>query len=211
MATRAEYRARKGRESLGKRLGTKAVRIKMRDGHQCAYCHAHEIAEAMAGRSLHLDHLKTHDTGGKDVPKNLVTACHRCNSTRHDMTLEQWSKFAKTNLGLKFTAQSILDQAGQTLPPRPDRDTRSEQAGEMEAHRERAREHDAAARDAKTPEEKNAHEIASLVHNVAARAAKEGSLSDDHRRAAKEASSIANGTADRSAAARKAWETRRAS
>ena len=112
MATRAEHAARPNRESLSKRLGKTAVRIKARDGHACVYCGR----DAQQSRAhLHLDHLTPRSAGGADVPTNLVLSCRPCNSARHDMTLAQWSVYAQQKLGLVFTARSIRAQARRAL------------------------------------------------------------------------------------------------
>ena len=112
MATRAEYNARPNRESLSKRLGKTATRIKARDNDVCVYW----IRSAQqSGAHLHLDHLTPRTAGGADVPTNLVLSCRRCNSARHDMTLAQWAAYAQDKLGLMFTARSVRAQARRAL------------------------------------------------------------------------------------------------
>lgn len=135
MATRAEYSARPNRESLTKRLGAAAWRLKARDGHRCAYCRSSEAAEIRQGRSLHLDHLTPKSEGGKDKVDNLILACQRCNDTRHDMSLKEWSRYAEKNMGLRFNPDAIQAQAQKALPS-------------MEAAREaQAKVHEGQARD----------------------------------------------------------------
>jgi 5-methylcytosine-specific restriction endonuclease McrA len=112
MATRAEYAARPNRESLSKRLGKTAVLIKARDAHACVYCNRN--AET-SGAALHLDHLTPRSAGGADVPTNLVLACRRCNSARHDMDLDQWAAYACEKFGLMFTAPGIRAHACRAL------------------------------------------------------------------------------------------------
>jgi 5-methylcytosine-specific restriction endonuclease McrA len=112
MATRAEYSARPNRESLSKRLGKTAVKIKARDAHACVYCNRN--AET-SGAALHLDHLTPRSAGGEDVPTNLVLACRRCNSARQNMTLGQWAAYAQAKLGLMFTARFRRAQARRAL------------------------------------------------------------------------------------------------
>jgi 5-methylcytosine-specific restriction endonuclease McrA len=109
MSSRAEYSARPGRESLSKRLGKLARRIKARDGHRCQYCSA--TAES-SGSALHLDHLVPRSAGGEDTAENLVLACRSCNCARHDMPLAQWVRVA----GLSRTARQIRAQAARVLP-----------------------------------------------------------------------------------------------
>jgi 5-methylcytosine-specific restriction endonuclease McrA len=110
--TRNEHAARPNRESLSKRLGKVAKQIKARDEHRCFYCKRNQEE---SGAHLHLDHLIPKVAGGADVATNLLVSCRRCNTTRHDMTLEQWAVYAQTMLGLTFTAQSALDQAARPL------------------------------------------------------------------------------------------------
>lgn len=58
----------------GKRLA-----IYLRDGLACCYCGA---AVEDEGTILTLDHLRPSSSGGSNSETNLVTACHRCNSSR---------------------------------------------------------------------------------------------------------------------------------
>jgi 5-methylcytosine-specific restriction endonuclease McrA len=66
-----------------------------RDGASCVYCGAND-------QLLSLDHLECRSWGGalKD-PKNLVTACHSCNSARSDMTIPQFQRYLNAKHGLK--------------------------------------------------------------------------------------------------------------
>lgn len=107
MASRGEWAARPGRESLSKRLGRVARAIKARDGHACVYCGA---TEASSGAHLHLDHLVPRVAGGADVATNLVLACRSCNSARHDMPLAAWCR----SIGIR--ASAIRAQARRALP-----------------------------------------------------------------------------------------------
>jgi len=109
---RAKHDKRKNRESLSKRLGKTARLIKARDSHRCVYCSA---TEEEAGCPLQLDHLICRSAGGDDTPENLVVACKRCNSARQAMTLQQWARYAKTKLGLLFTARKVTNQAKRKL------------------------------------------------------------------------------------------------
>lgn len=111
--TRSEHASRPRRESLSKRLGATAKRIKARDGHKCAYC---GVCEADETAHMHLDHLLPRVDGGADVAENLVLACRRCNTARQNMSLEQWSAYAAVKYGLSFSAASIRAQAALPLP-----------------------------------------------------------------------------------------------
>ena len=111
--TRAEHAARPRRESLSKRLGVVAKRIKARDGHACAYCGSRECDEVAP---MHLDHLLPRVDGGADVAENLVLACRRCNTARQNMSLPQWAAYAAVKYGLHFTPDSVRDGAARPLP-----------------------------------------------------------------------------------------------
>lgn len=112
MATRAEYAARPGRESLSKRLGAKlAAALWTRDGGCCAYC---RIA-LVRGAGAHLDHLTPRSCGGADVASNLVWACRRCNDARQNMTLRQWAAYASTVYALSIDPRAIRAQARRSL------------------------------------------------------------------------------------------------
>jgi hypothetical protein len=52
--------------------------IYLRDGLACVYC-GHSVEN---GAQLTLDHVRPYDNGGTNKPTNLVTCCHRCNSSR---------------------------------------------------------------------------------------------------------------------------------
>jgi 5-methylcytosine-specific restriction endonuclease McrA len=110
MSSRTEWAARPGRESLSKRLGKLAQRIKARDRHCCVYCGA---TEHSSGAKLHLDHLTPRSEGGADTADNLVLACRSCNCRRHAMSLSAWARSAPE---LTFTARSIRAQARRALP-----------------------------------------------------------------------------------------------
>lgn len=112
-AGRSAHDARPSRESLSKRLGKTAKRIKARDDHRCVYCGC--TAEE-SGTHHHLDHLTPKSEGGEDVATNLVVACRRCNSARQNMSLAQWAAYAQVKLGLAFTVTSIRAQARRALP-----------------------------------------------------------------------------------------------
>lgn len=50
-----------------------------RDGFQCVYCGT----ASTDGARLVLDHVHPHSRSGTDTADNLVTACSRCNSSKH--------------------------------------------------------------------------------------------------------------------------------
>ena len=113
MATRTEHAARPRRESLRKRLGLRVSRaIAARDDHRCVYCG--ETADS-SGAHLHLDHLVVRSRGGADEPRNLVTACRRCNTARQDLTVSQWAAYAASKYGLNFSAHAIWGRARRSI------------------------------------------------------------------------------------------------
>lgn len=67
----------------------KRLAIYLRDGLACCYCG--ESVEA--GAKLTLDHLRPYSHGGSNAETNLVTCCHRCNSSRGNRS---WRKFAES-------------------------------------------------------------------------------------------------------------------
>lgn len=109
MCNSAAHNARPNRESLKKRLGVRVVRaIEARDGGRCAYC-GRDAAES--GAHLHLDHLTPKAAGGADDPRNLVSACRRCNSARQNMTLAQWAAYAQVKFGLVIDPRAVRAHA----------------------------------------------------------------------------------------------------
>lgn len=54
-----------------------------RDGYCCRYCGATD-------GPFHLDHVLPWSRGGKHTTGNLVVACQPCNSSKSDMTPEEW-------------------------------------------------------------------------------------------------------------------------
>lgn len=61
--------------------------IYLRDGLACCYCGA----TVEDGAKLTLDHIVAHSKGGSNEAGNLVTCCHKCNSSRGNRS---WRKFA---------------------------------------------------------------------------------------------------------------------
>jgi len=59
----------------------------LRDGHRCQYCSRHR-SDLKANEFLTRDHIHPQSKGGKDVWKNVVTACSSCNNKKADFMLE---------------------------------------------------------------------------------------------------------------------------
>ncbi len=94
--TRKQHASRPRRESLTKRLGAKARRIRERDGNRCVYCGAIE-------GPMHLDHIIPRNQGGADTAENLVVACASCNSRRQDMSLRRYMRYLREQLSWTAT------------------------------------------------------------------------------------------------------------
>jgi 5-methylcytosine-specific restriction endonuclease McrA len=66
----------------------KRLAIYLRDGMACCYCgHSQED-----GAQLTLDHLRPRSKGGSNHESNLVTCCHRCNSSRGNRTVRAFCR-----------------------------------------------------------------------------------------------------------------------
>lgn len=70
----------------------KRLAIYLRDGLACSYCGA----RVEDGTQLTLDHLRPYTSGGSNAETNLVTCCHRCNSSRGSRS---WKGFAEKVAG----------------------------------------------------------------------------------------------------------------
>ena len=55
----------------------------MQAGNVCVYC-------GSESGPFHLDHVVPKSRGGSDQPENLVTACARCNLSKHCMLPSEW-------------------------------------------------------------------------------------------------------------------------
>lgn len=79
--------------------------IYLRDGLACAYC-----GDAVEnGANLTLDHVKAYDNGGSNKPTNLVTCCHRCNSSRGKRPVVAFAVAIAEYLNHGVDAKSIVD------------------------------------------------------------------------------------------------------
>lgn len=83
--TRAEWAKRKGRSSSFVQKSTRFA-IYARDKFDCIYCRQ-VFPPDFSGKGLTLDHVIPRSKGGDNSPGNLVTACTRCNSRRHDYVI----------------------------------------------------------------------------------------------------------------------------
>lgn len=96
----------------------KRLAIYMRDGMACVWCGASVEQDV----KLTLDHLTPYSHGGSNDVKNLVTCCHKCNSSRGNRSVKAFATVcaAYVNHGVKpeailahirTTAKRTLDLA----------------------------------------------------------------------------------------------------
>lgn len=83
----------------------KRLAIYLRDGLACAYCGD----GVESGAKLTLDHLKPHSQGGCNCESNLVTCCHKCNSSRGNRALVEFTEKVAGYLNHGVTGQAILE------------------------------------------------------------------------------------------------------
>ena len=81
----------------------KRLAIYIRDGLACAYC-GHAVED---GAQLTLDHLKPHSKGGGNDSSNLVTCCHRCNSSRGNRSVRGFCRVVAAYLNHGVTADEV--------------------------------------------------------------------------------------------------------
>jgi hypothetical protein len=77
----------------------------IRDGLACVWC-GQGIED---GIQLSLDHITPKSHGGDDTNKNLMTACKRCNSSRGNRSVEDFSIAVAAYLNHGISAEKILN------------------------------------------------------------------------------------------------------
>lgn len=88
----------------------------LRDGLACCYC-----GEAVEdGAKLTLDHLTPHSQDGGNENENLVTCCHRCNSSRGDRDWRDFAKVTAAYLNHDVSAAKIITHIQKTITRSPD-------------------------------------------------------------------------------------------
>jgi hypothetical protein len=85
--------------------------VYLRDNLACAYCGI----GAEQGAQLSLDHVKPYSRGGNNRPNNLITCCSRCNSSRADRSLEQFSEAVAAYINHGVTGQQIREHVAAQL------------------------------------------------------------------------------------------------
>lgn len=88
----------------------KRLAIYLRDGLSCAYCGV-AVEE---GAQLTLDHLQPHSLGGTNDATNLVTCCHRCNSSRGNRQVEEFASAVALYLDHGVEANAIVQHIAMT-------------------------------------------------------------------------------------------------
>lgn len=81
----------------------KRLAIYLRDGLACVWC-GHSVEN---GASLSLDHLTPHSKGGSNKETNLVTACDRCNCSRGNRSVTDFSSAVAVYLNHGTTAGEV--------------------------------------------------------------------------------------------------------
>ena len=88
----------------------KRLAIYLRDGMACCYCGS----AVEDGAKLTLDHLTPYSQGGSNHETNLVTCCHKCNSSRGARDYGQFATAVAEYLNHGITAQDILSHIDTT-------------------------------------------------------------------------------------------------
>lgn len=81
----------------------KRLAIYMRDGMACVWCGA-----GVEDVKLTLDHLTPYSRGGNHDAKNLVTCCHRCNSSRGNRSVKAFAVVVADYVDHGETAARLL-------------------------------------------------------------------------------------------------------
>lgn len=89
----------------------KRLAIYLRDGLACVWC-----GEGVEdGAKLTLDHLTPHSKGGSHDPKNLITCCHVCNSSRGNRSVKRFAVVVAQYLNHGIRAEMILGRVKSTV------------------------------------------------------------------------------------------------
>lgn len=83
----------------------KRLAIYLRDGMCCAYC-GDSLEDNI---TLTLDHLTPRNHGGDNHETNLITACHKCNSSRGDRDLSEFVQSVAGYINHGVTGDMIMN------------------------------------------------------------------------------------------------------
>jgi len=84
----------------------KRLAIYLRDGLACCWCGASVDGEAT---QLTLDHLVPHIKGGSNDATNLVTSCHKCNTSRGTRSIPKFAQVVAAYINHGLTAKAVED------------------------------------------------------------------------------------------------------
>lgn len=108
--TTATKTARNATQGMNWIRPVKRLAIYLRDGLACGWCGA----TVEDGVKLTLDHLKPNSKGGTNDATNLVTCCHRCNSSRGNRGQVAFAKTVAAYLNHGAKADKILAHVQRT-------------------------------------------------------------------------------------------------
>ena len=89
----------------------KRIALYLRDGLACCYCGS-GIED---GAKLTLDHLAPYSHSGTNDATNLVTACHKCNSSRGNRDWREFAAKVADYLNHGVTAEQIIGHIETTI------------------------------------------------------------------------------------------------
>lgn len=87
----------------------KRYAIYIRDLFKCWYCERDCRFEPPG--TLSVDHIQAKEDGGTNHETNLITACHSCNSRKHDATLEEFVSSIYQRESIRSQARLPLNYA----------------------------------------------------------------------------------------------------
>lgn len=82
----------------------KRLAIYLRDGCACAWCGS----TVEQGATLTLDHIVCHSKSPNNHESNLVTSCHRCNSSRGTRSIAKFAVAVAAYLNHGIKSEEIL-------------------------------------------------------------------------------------------------------
>jgi 5-methylcytosine-specific restriction endonuclease McrA len=82
----------------------KRLAIYLRDGLACMYC-GQSVEDGVV---LTLDHIKPHSKGGSNKETNLITCCHKCNSSRNNRSLKLFCESVADYINHGISAEDMI-------------------------------------------------------------------------------------------------------
>lgn len=108
--TRSQLRKQKN-QGMNWIRPAKRLAIYLRDGLACCYCGS----SVEDGTKLTLDHITPLSRRGTNKETNLVTTCHRCNSSRGNRKVEVFAVAVAEYLNHGVQAEAILNFIHETV------------------------------------------------------------------------------------------------